>query len=136
MDKQKYKAELVVCCEVMEHLYQPEKGLRKIAAARLKPSARGELEIIDVNCAYLQLGALHVEKLGRGFAWLDTGTHESLLEASTFIETIEKRQGLKVACIEEDRISYGLHRCRTSLQACTANAEKWIWSVSYGNNQA
>lgn len=76
-------------------------------AAELKPSARGELEITDINQTYLERGELQVELMGRGYAWLDTGTHDSLLEASSFIATLQKRQGLQVACPEE--IAYKNH---------------------------
>ena len=91
-------------------LYFCDNGVVKIAA-QLKPSARGELEIADVINAYLAQGNLRVELLGRGFAWLDTGTHDSLLEAGTFVETVEKRQGLKVACVEEVAYRMGYIDC-------------------------
>jgi glucose-1-phosphate thymidylyltransferase len=96
-------------------------------AARIEPSARGEIEITDVNNAYLERGDLYVEVLGRGFAWLDTGTHSSLVEASHFVQILEQRQGLRIACPEEIALRQGY----ISLQAFEKVAEKTAKS-SYG----
>ena len=96
-------------------------------AKKIKPSERGELEITCVNSAYLALGTLNVELLGRGFAWLDTGTHDSLMEASHFVQTIEARQGLKVACLEE----IGLRNGWLSVE-CLRDRAEFMRKTSYG----
>jgi glucose-1-phosphate thymidylyltransferase len=92
-------------------LYLYDKNIVAVAKS-IKPSPRGELEITDINLEYLRRGELMVERLGRGIAWLDTGTHKSLLEASLFIETIESRQGLKIACLEEIALRRGYINCQ------------------------
>jgi len=107
-------------------LYFYDNGVVEIAA-RLKPSARGELEITDVNRSYLERGQLHVEKLPRGVAWLDTGTHESLLQAANYIQAIEERQGLMVACLEE--IAY---RMNYISRADLARLARSMESSAYG----
>jgi glucose-1-phosphate thymidylyltransferase len=107
-------------------LYFYDNDVLKIAA-ELKPSARGELEITDVNKAYMERGDLYVQALGRGFAWLDTGTHSSLVEASNFVQVLEQRQGLRIACPEEISLRQGY----ISLEAFEALAEKTAKS-SYG----
>lgn len=96
-------------------------------AKQVKPSIRGELEITDVNNAYLQRGDLHVGVLGRGFAWLDTGTHDSLMEAGHFVQTIEARQGLKVACLEEVAYHQGWLSAAQLDQQATA-----LYKTGYG----
>jgi glucose-1-phosphate thymidylyltransferase len=89
-------------------------------AKNIKPSPRGELEITDVNMAYLAANKLNVQLLGRGFAWLDTGTHDSLLEAGQFVQTVEHRQGLKVACLEEIAYHQGWISCETLIEQANA----------------
>jgi glucose-1-phosphate thymidylyltransferase len=107
-------------------LYFYDNDVLKIAA-ELKPSTRGELEITDVNKAYMERGDLHVQALGRGFAWLDTGTHSSLVEASNFVQVLEQRQGLRIACPEEIALRQGY----ISLEAFEVLAERTAKS-SYG----
>lgn len=107
-------------------LYFYDNDVLKIAA-ELRPSARGELEITDVNKAYMKRGDLYVQALGRGFAWLDTGTHSSLVEASNFVQVLEQRQGLRIACPEEIALRQG----NISLDAFEALAERTAKS-SYG----
>ncbi|MEH2507223.1 glucose-1-phosphate thymidylyltransferase [Bradyrhizobium sp. AZCC 1578] len=107
-------------------LYFYDNDVLKIAAG-LKPSARGELEITDVNKTYMERGDLYVQALGRGFAWLDTGTHSSLVEASNFVQVLEQRQGLRIACPEEIALRQGY----ISLEAFEALAERTAKS-SYG----
>lgn len=107
-------------------------------ASKLKPSARGELEISDLNRAYLKMGQLKVEKLGRGIAWLDTGTHKSLLQASIFIQTLQERQGLMVSCLEEIALNMGTIRTADVRRMATVMKEnqygKYLLKITEGLN--
>ena len=99
-------------------------------ATEIKPSWRGELEITDVNNCYLAAGALHVEKMGRGFAWLDTGTFELLIDAASFVQTLEKRQGMKIACPEEIAYRMGFYHPRPATQTGRIAESKRLWRLS------
>ena len=111
----------------MTGLYFYDSSVVSIAKA-ISPSARGELEITDVNNEYLKRSQLRVELMGRGYAWLDTGTHESLLDAGEFIATIERRQGLKMACIEEIAFALGYIDKAALLRAADSHSKN-----SYGD---
>ena len=99
-------------------------------AAEVRPSARGELEITDVNRAYLERGLLHVELMGRGYAWLDTGTHASLIEAAQFVQIIEQRQGLRIACPEEIAFRSGFISADRLLAAANAHEKSGLRAIS------
>jgi glucose-1-phosphate thymidylyltransferase len=118
-------------------LYLYDKNIVEVAKS-IKPSARGELEITDINLEYLRRGELMVERLGRGIAWLDTGTHKSLLEASNFIETIESRQGLKIACLEEialRRAFINCHQMKTVIEATPSSSYKEYLQRVYNESE-
>jgi glucose-1-phosphate thymidylyltransferase len=100
-------------------------------AAEIKPSARGELEITDINQHYLKTGQLDVEIMGRGFAWLDTGTHDSLMEAASFIATLQKRQGLQVACPEEIAYQQGWINAEALSKLAEPLGQGRLWSVPF-----